>query len=144
MAVFRRTPVARAAIGEADPGAPGVHEAVLDPAAIARLRELDPTGQARLVERVVQAYLASSQRLEVEFVEARSRGDAAGIRMVAHTLKSSSASLGALGFAATCARLESIARDEGTGISLDAAADALTRELPGVLASLRRLASPAG
>lgn len=144
MAVLRRTPVVRAALGESGAGTARAPDAVLDPAAIARLRELDPTGQARLVERVVQAYLGSAERLQGQFADARARGDAAGIRMVAHTLKSSSASVGAVAFSATCARLEAAARDQGLGAALDEAADALAAELPGVLSALRRLAAASG
>lgn len=78
--------------------------AALDAAAIARLRELDPGGQHGVVERVLTAYDTSLRRLLAQ-VEA-GRGQAATVAGVAHTLKSSSASVGALRLATACAEIE--------------------------------------
>ncbi len=93
-------------------GAPGG----LDPVAIGRLAELDPTGENRLVQRVLQAFQTSAARLRPQLDAARTADDRAAIRLVAHTLKSSSASIGALELSQLCAQVE-------TAIRLDAAAD---------------------
>lgn len=82
----------------------------LDHAALERLRELDPSGAARLLERVFQAFETSLARLLPTLLDAQSRGDLDGIRHVAHTLKSSSASIGALRLAQLCAEIEHMIR----------------------------------
>ena len=79
---------------------------LLDADALDRLRELDPTGKSRLLERVLRAFESSASRLAQQFREARSGGDMQGIRHVVHTLKSSSASIGALALARLCAEIE--------------------------------------
>ncbi len=89
-----------------EPGGP----AVLDAAALARLTELDPTGASRLLERVLQAFQTSAARLRPQFDAARRADDRAAIRLVAHTLKSSSASIGALELSQLCAQVETAIR----------------------------------
>ncbi len=91
----------------ATPVAPASPEAdSLDAAALARLRELDPDGRHGVLVRVLTAYESSLNRLLAQLEAARTQGDPAAVAAVAHTLKSSSASVGALGLAATCARAE--------------------------------------
>ncbi|MGK2899300.1 MAG: Hpt domain-containing protein [Burkholderiaceae bacterium] len=101
---------------EADGSAAGGAPGGLDPVAIGRLAELDPTGENRLVQRVLQAFQTSAARLRPQLDAARTADDRAAIRLVAHTLKSSSASIGALELSQLCAQVE-------TAIRLDAAAD---------------------
>jgi HPt (histidine-containing phosphotransfer) domain-containing protein len=83
----------------------------LDAQALARLEELDPNGANKLIERVVTAYVKSLERLLPELEGARgAQLDLHVIRHVCHTLKSSSASLGALDLAERCAEIETMAR----------------------------------
>ena len=105
---------------------------MLDADALARLRDLDPTGKTHLVERVLKAFESSSMRLGLQFQEARERGDLQGIRHVVHTLKSSSASIGALALARICAEIETSIRAEPSA-DLSASLDAMDRELAAVL-----------
>jgi len=84
----------------------------LDEQAIARLRELDPSGQGRLLQRVFVAFEASLSRLMPRIEQARDAADSASIRLVAHTLKSSSATVGALGLSRVCAEIEALVRDQ--------------------------------
>lgn len=84
--------------------------APLDPAALARLSELDPDGRGGLVQRVLQTYVESMHRLLAELRQARAEGCSAVLGRVAHTLKSSSASIGAVGFVSLCARVEAAVR----------------------------------
>lgn len=94
----------------------------LDAQAIARLHELDPGGGSQLVQRVLHAYATSLDRLMGEFRQARAARQPAELRRVAHTLKSSSASVGALQLAARCAELQQAvfeARDLDNGDLLD-------------------------
>ena len=114
--------------------------AVLDSAALAGLRELDPHGLNRLLERVVRAFQNSLDRLMPQLLEAQSRRDPAGMRHVAHTLKSSSASIGALRLSALCAQLETAVRGGATE-GLDAQIDALRAEVEAVRPALDELLS---
>ena len=83
----------------------------LDAQALARLQELDPNGANKLLERVIAAYVKSLERLLPELANARGdRLDLNLVRHVTHTLKSSSASLGALALAECCAEIETMAR----------------------------------
>ena len=110
---------------------------VLDPAALARLAELDPTGKNRLIERVFQAFESSTLRLMPQLREAQHAGDHATVRHVAHTLKSSSASIGAIKLSQLCAEIEAMIRLE----SLDELPDRIGRmdsEAALVLQALRR------
>jgi PAS domain S-box-containing protein len=104
---------------------------VLDAQAIARLRELDPGGGNKLLERVIAAFLKSLERLLPELDRARAAGlDLAAVRHVAHTLKSSSASLGALKLSERCAEIEGMVRNgqtEGLDILLDGMHDEVAR-----------------
>jgi HPt (histidine-containing phosphotransfer) domain-containing protein len=117
--------------------------ALLDADALARLRELDPSGSTQLVTRVLKAYEASSTRLAQQFREARERGDAQGIRHVVHTLKSSSASIGALSLARICAEIETSIRTEPLA-ALSAHLDAMDRELAAVLQAVTPMLVPPG
>ena len=88
--------------------APG--SSVLDAAALGRLRDLDPTGDNQLMSRIMAAFDASLQRLLPQLAQAQETRDCNVIRHVAHTLKSSSASIGALHLSKLCAELEATAR----------------------------------
>lgn len=80
--------------------------AVLDEASLQRLHELDPEGTNQVVERVLRAYEGSLQRLLPQAAQAMREGDHDGVRHVVHTLKSSSASVGALELSRRCGELE--------------------------------------
>ena len=84
----------------------------LDPEALARLTELDPKGENQLLERVLRAFQTSAARLMPQLEAARLSGDRATVRLVAHTLKSSSASIGALELSQVCAQVEGLIRAE--------------------------------
>jgi HPt (histidine-containing phosphotransfer) domain-containing protein len=95
------------AASETDPDRP----AVLDAQALAGLTMLDPTGANRLVQRVLSTYNTSLARLLQQIDEGQQRADAAAVRLAAHTLKSSSASIGALDLSRLCAAAEQAIRD---------------------------------
>lgn len=88
-----------------DPQPPG-----LDEGALQRLRSLDPDGRTGIVSRVLSTYEASLQRMLPQLEQARDAGDVATVGTLAHTLKSSSASVGAMALAALCADAERAAR----------------------------------
>ena len=117
---------------------PDAHAGVLEAAALANLRSLDPTGKARLLERVLAAFEASLARLGPQLDAARRCGDAEAVKHVAHTLKSSSASIGAIKLSRLCAEMEAMIRN-GTCPDLDAAVRALDAEIATVLPVLRKM-----
>jgi HPt (histidine-containing phosphotransfer) domain-containing protein len=80
--------------------------AVLDGDALRRLAELDPGGSNGLLPRVLKTFEVSLRRLLQQLQQARSADDPAAMRHVAHTLKSSSASVGALELSRICADIE--------------------------------------
>jgi len=97
------------------PSAPGVPPVTLDATALARLRELDPDGRHCVVVRVLEAFEASLGRLLGQLREEPDAGDAAVVAGIAHTLKSSSASVGALALSARCAEIERRLREGADG-----------------------------
>jgi HPt (histidine-containing phosphotransfer) domain-containing protein len=113
---------------------------LLDPEAIRRLRELDPSGGNKLLERVVTAFSTSLDRLLPDLARARSTSppDLAAIRHVSHTLKSSSASLGAIALSQRCADIEVLAR-EGRIDGLTEQLDAMLEDIHQVRAALAAL-----
>lgn len=112
---------------------------VLDPVALGRLTELDPKGENRLLERVLQAFQTSVARLRPQLDAARRDGDRAAIRLVVHTLKSSSASIGAMRLSQLCAQIETSIRNEtdedlsGPLAALDDALDGASRAIDALL-----------
>jgi HPt (histidine-containing phosphotransfer) domain-containing protein len=116
---------------------------VLDADALRRLRELDPGGRSRLLDRVLRAFESSATRLGEQFREARRHDDMAGIRHVVHTLKSSSASIGALELARICAEIETSIRTDSLA-GLPGRLDAMDRELKAVLQAVTPMLSIPG
>lgn len=114
---------------------------VLDADALARLHELDPTGSAGLVARVLATYTNSLQRHLAELQAARSNADVQGQRHVVHTLKSSSASVGALKVSTLCGDIERKLRD-GLTEGLEEQFEALAAEAGRLLAALRQASPP--
>ena len=126
---------------DTDPPAPPA-AAGLDPQALQRLRDLDPSGANHLFERVVQAFDASTGRLLPQLDAAVAVADLDGVRHVAHTLKSSSASIGALKLSALCADIEGMIR-QGQVQHLGERVAAMHNEIALVRESLRSLLPPA-
>jgi HPt (histidine-containing phosphotransfer) domain-containing protein len=123
--------------------ASAVRAAVLDADALERLRELDPSGKSRLLDRVLRAFESSASRLARQFSEARQADDLAAIRHVVHTLKSSSASIGALSLARICGEIETAIRG-GADAGLPERLDAMDRELAAVLKAVSPMLSSPG
>ena len=95
----------------AAPAAAASDAALLDARALDNLRRLDPGGRGQLLSRVLQTYQASMQRLLEQLEDARCRSDPAAMRLAVHTLKSSSASVGAADLSRWCADAEQALRD---------------------------------
>ena len=81
-------------------------------------------GDVEFLKELVDAYLDSTPGLFAAMRQAAANGDAAGLQRAAHTLKSGSASMGALALAARCKELEDMGRSgslDGAEARIDAA-----------------------
>jgi histidine phosphotransfer protein HptB len=137
-----RWPAARAEAAMGACAGAGAGLDMLDAAALNRLRDLDPGGRSGLLNRVLQTYTLSLERMLLQWRAARAADDANAMRSMAHTLKSSSASVGALGLSALCADVEARLRD-GQLESIEAQFDALAAEGQRILAGLSSRSGPA-
>jgi histidine phosphotransfer protein HptB len=83
---------------------------LIDPEAVERLRQLDPSGQHGVLDRVLRAYEASLRRHLSEMASEAVVSDPERVARAMHTLKSSSAAIGAGSFAQRCADIEQAVR----------------------------------
>ena len=109
----------------------------LDARALAELSQLDPGGAGRLVHRVLVTYQGSLARLVQQLTAAMTTGDLATVRLSVHTLKSSSASVGALALSDMCAQAELAVRQERT-VELPALIERLLTEAEQVRLAVQR------
>jgi HPt (histidine-containing phosphotransfer) domain-containing protein len=86
----------------------------LDHAVLAVLRALDEPDQESLTDEVVRLYLEGAPEQYDRIEAAAQAGDAAKVRAEAHSLKSSSANVGAARVAAVCQDLERLIEAEMT------------------------------
>jgi len=89
---------------------PAISDEPVDREALERLRGLQRPGQPDIARRIIGLYLESAPGLVASARAAGAAGDAAGLAAAAHSLKSSSAHVGALKFSRQCAQLEALAR----------------------------------
>lgn len=116
----------------------------LDAAALQRLGELDPGGRHGLLPRVLRTFDSSSRKLLEQLRAARAAGDAEAQRLAVHTIKSSSASVGALRLSQLCADAESRLRaGEGGSAALAPLLDEIDAECRGLLETLPGRLPPA-
>ena len=125
-------------VSPAEIGSNSQTEQLLDAEALRRLKELDPTGENRLLERVARAFETSLSRLLPQLTEAEEQQDFMAIAQVVHTLKSSSASIGALKLSQMCADIENIIRRQ-TGEDLTSRIKEVPVEAERVQAGLRQV-----
>jgi HPt (histidine-containing phosphotransfer) domain-containing protein len=112
--------------------------AVLDAAALARLAELDPQGSAGLVQRVLATYANALERSRQELLLVRQPLQHEPLRQLAHTLKSSSASVGALALSALCAQVEHSVRSQQSG-DIGTLLDAMQAEMQRVAGAVQAM-----
>jgi CheY-like chemotaxis protein/two-component sensor histidine kinase len=79
---------------------------VFDEAAVMRLLELDPSGKNHLLERVTKMLTTSVDKYLLQLEDAWRAEDLKSIKDVVHTLKSSSANVGALKLSQCCIDIE--------------------------------------
>ncbi len=110
----------------------------LDELALGRLRELDPDGRHGVLQRVFSAFETSLMRMLVQLNAERENGNPGVVSSVAHTLKSSSASVGALQLSAACAQVERRLREQQPG-DLQADVEKLLTEGESALQAVRAM-----
>ncbi len=91
--------------------ATGLQEKVLDIDVLMELRTLSEATGRDILGKSVRLFLQQAPEDVAELRRAASQIDLEAIRIVAHSLKSSSANLGATGFSELCHRLEDSARE---------------------------------
>ncbi len=84
---------------------------VIDQSVLNSLRDLQMPGKPDILKRVISAYLSSTAPLLVTLKEAYSAKDIEGTQNLAHTLKSSSANVGAIKLSELCKELEMACRN---------------------------------
>ena len=89
----------------------GTRASVLDQSMLDNIRALQRPGKPDILLKVFDHYLESTPHLLQTLREAIARTDSQGTRMAAHSLKSSSANLGAAALSELCKTLENIARE---------------------------------
>jgi PAS domain S-box-containing protein len=112
---LRRPPVGLPATVAATSCEASPRQASIDPNALQTLRSLQHLGKPDLLERVIRIYLEDSLRLLEELRDARNKGDAALMKRQAHSLKSSSANVGAMRLSQLCRELERLEPDQAAG-----------------------------
>ncbi|HTV91031.1 MAG TPA: Hpt domain-containing protein, partial [Stellaceae bacterium] len=86
-------------------------DAVLDEGALAALRELQQSGRPDIVERTIALYRENAPRLVDDLKQGAETRNLVALGRASHTLKSSSANIGAVTLAVRCSELETLARD---------------------------------
>jgi len=112
-------------------------EDLLDAEALDRVRQMQREGQPDILTRLIDVYLSSSKDLIENLEKALADGDVSGIELNAHTLKSSSANLGAMTFSQLCGELEEAAR-AGDTTNVQSQVEHITSEFEGVCDALRK------
>lgn len=91
----------------------------VDKSALKALQNLQMPGKPNILERVIVAFLSSSVILVTEMQEALVENDLARLQKSAHSLKSSSANVGALKLSEICKTLEMTCRESISENSID-------------------------
>src|SRR5438270_12610179 len=95
------------------PTRPGADAASLDAVDLAVLKgfeDMQDEGEPDLVVELINLYLEDAPRKVASMLEAVAGADDVSLRRAAHSLKGSSASLGAFGVAALCEELEQVSK----------------------------------
>lgn len=90
-------------------------DAVINQATLESIRSLGQQDDTDILSEIVGVFLSSSKDYLSAMSDSISRNDPEGARFAAHTLKSSSANVGADGLAALCRELEAMARERNMG-----------------------------
>jgi HPt (histidine-containing phosphotransfer) domain-containing protein len=101
----------------------------LDLAVLASLRELQETGEPDIVSEIGGLFLEHAPKKLSAICDAAEREDARALQMAAHSLKSSSAYVGAMKLSALCKELEEMGRSGSTERAAEKARDLMAEFL---------------
>ncbi|HMD61689.1 MAG TPA: Hpt domain-containing protein [Opitutaceae bacterium] len=96
---------------------------IIEPEAIATLKELNPDDGGAFLKEIVGIYLEDTPRRIEDLKTSLASGDAALFTRTAHTIKGSSANVGAVALVRVAERMESMSRKDGLGAVGDLLAD---------------------
>jgi HPt (histidine-containing phosphotransfer) domain-containing protein len=86
---------------------------IIGPPALAALRDLNPGDNDAFLKEIVGIYIEDTPRRLQDLRTSLASGDVALFTRAAHTIKGSSANVGAAALSGICERLESKSRTEG-------------------------------
>jgi signal transduction histidine kinase/CheY-like chemotaxis protein/HPt (histidine-containing phosphotransfer) domain-containing protein len=109
----------------------------LDESALDTIRQLQRPGKPDILGKIVNMYLDKTPTLIADIESGIAANDSSKVKMAAHTLKSSSAYLGATGLADLCNKLEAKAANDDLE---DASADPILQGFEVVSEQIKRLA----
>jgi len=109
--------------------------APLDAEALQALRDLQRPGRPNVLTRVIDLFSLDAPRLVAAMLEAVASNDADALRHAAHTLKSTSANVGAVSLSTNCREIEQLARATEV-VAARSRVDDAAKELDRVLAML--------
>ncbi len=110
-------------------------ETVLDSEALDTIRSLEQPGTPSLLKRVIDTYIDTSSPLVDAISQSSAEKSAEDLLQASHSLKSSSANVGAKRLAGLCAELEKFAHDGQMG-ELGERPDLVAKEYKVVLEAL--------
>ncbi len=123
----------------------GDHRGAIDRSVLASLRELQDEGEPDIVAEVAGLFIKHAPEKLLAIDVAVEKGDAKGVQVAAHSLKSSSAYVGAMRLSAMCKELEQAGRSgalEGAkekSESLKAEYEQARNELEAVIKSANKI-----
>lgn len=82
----------------------------IDWKALDQIRQLDQDGSAGILQKVLQIYLNESSGLVATIEGSIGEGDPEGLRIAAHSLKSSTAQVGVVTLSEFCKEMEAVGR----------------------------------
>jgi HPt (histidine-containing phosphotransfer) domain-containing protein len=112
----------------------------IDPDAIANLRELNPGDNGEFLREIVGIYIEDTPKRLADLRAALAAGDVASFTRAAHTIKGSSANVGAQVLKGIAERLEIVSRKDGLGAVSGQIADC-EEEFERVKAELRKISA---
>ena len=112
----------------------------IDPDAIANLRELNPGDNGEFLREIIGIYIEDTPKRIADLKACLASGDTQAFTRAAHTIKGSSANVGAQALKGIAERLELISRKDGLGAVAPLVADC-EAEFARAAAELRRLSA---
>ena len=115
-------------------------DSLLNQQSLQILRDLDPDGSKRLVHRTIAKFISYSDDLIGKMTKSVADSDMAEMSRLAHSMKSSSANLGASEVSRQCHEIESAIQDQQTPDDIDQRLRTLTESYQAVKQELLTVA----